>query len=187
LASEDIDETIDICKNLEGHIKSRIDYIYAAGISNPKVTFRPNIRDIPLEFTTDTNDKDSTMDLSDKQQVQRGDGLGKSLIDIQTEIEDAKPYRYLQQGVDMFKVMYVLVASEEYTLDMKHDISDTLYILQNILGYDSDALEAIKQQLCEESKFSELWKSLHQIDNGLTELGNFIGCTEVFKSVFKMV
>lgn len=184
LASEEFEENSETYKNLEGHIKSRIDYTFAGGMSSTKTSFRPNMRVTPLIIDYEGSDRESSLDLSDKQQVQKGDGLSKSLIDIETEIEDAKPYRYLQQGVDMFKVMYVLVCTEEYSMGTNADFSDTLYILQNILGYDAEALEAIRQQLCGESKFNELWKSLHQIDNGLTKLEGFIGCTDVFKAVF---
>lgn len=181
-SEEEVNE--DTYKSLECHVKARIDYVYASGISNTKVTFRPNNKDVPLEFNYEGSERDSVCDLSDKLQVSKGDGLYKSLIDIRSEIEESKPYRYSYQGVDMFKVLYILMCSDEYA-DMNVELSDTLYILQNILGYDNEALENIKFQLSySDSKMYELWKSLNLIDNSLDVMGEYISCSGLFKSIF---
>lgn len=188
LATEELIDYEDllIYKNLEAHIKSRIDSVYMGEQSNCTSSVRRNLKEEPLERDYKGSDKDTTYDLSDIKQVQKGDGLEKSLINIMSEIEDVKPYRYLPQGVDMFKVIHLLLCTEEYVDEEEvRDFSDVQGLLQNVYGYDAEALEAIKCQLCENSKFNELWKSLYIVNDGLAALRTFIGCSEFIESVFK--
>lgn len=188
LATEEFSDYDDLLvyKNLEAHIKTRIDTVYQSEQNNTSSSVRRNLKEESIERDYKGSDKDTKYDLTDRKQVQKGDGLEKSLINIKSEIEEVKPYRYLPQGVDMFKVLHLLLCTEEYVNEGEtRDFSAVQNLLQNVYGYDAEALEAIKCQLCGNSRFNELWKSLYIVSDGLAALRTFIGCSEYIESVFK--
>lgn len=172
-------------KSLESHIKSRIDYTYSSGANNAKTSFRAPNNEVPLEMNYEGTERESTFNLSDKLQVGKGDGLSKYIVDVSSEIEEAKPYRFLTDGIDMFKVLYILLCSSECD-EAKLANTDVLTILQNVLGYDVSAVEMIKIQLFNESKIRELWRVLSTVEDSLMELEKCVGCTTTFKNVFLM-
>lgn len=168
-------------KSLESHIKSRIDYTYSSGMNNAKTSFRPINNETPLEVNYEGADRDSTYNLSDRLQISKGDGLSKYIIDITSEIEEAKPYRFLSNGVDMFKVIYIMLCGNESD---EMDLSEIIPILQNVLGYDTESVDIIKKHLYKDSKIYELWRALNAVEDSIIELEKYIGCTNTFKSVF---
>lgn len=181
---ENIEDSVyESYKALESHIKSMIDTVNSRESNSVTSSLRGvKSKEEALEKEYKGYDNDSTYDLSDRQQIQKWDGLDNSLINVQSELEEIKPYRYLSQGVDMLKVIYLMLSADENNWEDEN--LKVLDMLQVVLGYDNEAMEAIRIKFTEDTKFIDLWKSLFVSQDGLSVLKAHIGGSAYYDLVF---
>ena len=82
----------------------------------------------------------------------------------------------------MLKVLYLMLSADDCNWDNKK--MKILEIIQVVLGYDNEAMEAIKMKFTEDSKFIDLWKSLYISQDGLEELKAHIGGSLFYDKTF---
>lgn len=155
-------------------IKSKMEYLYQVGLSNNTLSFRPNIVELPIEQKVSVNNSEVTYDISDVNQLLKGDGLEDVGIELEAEVRYMSAFRNLEGNMDILKALLVLMYLEDKMSDMVNVGIDNKKILKLLLGCTDDGIDIMQHQLHYNSDVSSLWKYLHSAHNGIACLKKYV-------------
>lgn len=168
-------------------IKSKMEYLYQVGLSNNFLSFRPNVIELPIEQHISVNNSDVTYDISDIQQLQKGDGLDDVGIDIKAELHYLSAFRYKARSLDILRALLVLIYLEDKMSDMVNTGIDNKKILKLLLNCDDDGVEEVNKQLTTNTDIRTVWRYLHTIPNGAEILKEYVYGGDFLENFIKMV